>query len=525
MLLPKLLKDAGFERFRKVDLRCCPSVRPLFPATCTREKVSQPTLDIAEIVEASTGIVAQLHRDFAAKKRDPVELAERVLQAIETGEQQRPRQAALVEWNRELLLEAAEAARARYQSGMPLSVFDGIPVAFKDEMNVAGYRTRVGTTFIGSQPEDADATGVGRLRAGGCVPIGKASMHEIGCGVTGINLHYGTPVHPHVPGRMPGGSSGGSAVAVASGLSPVALGADGGGSIRIPAALCGVVGLKPTYGRVSEHGAYPLCWSVGHLGPLAASVADCALAYAMIAGPDPAYPHGVEQPPVHLHGVADALRGGTIEGTRIGVYRPWFDDATPEVVQACREMLDHLEQAGATIVEVTVPDLELTRVAHTITIISEMALALDAHKKHHDKLGLDIRINLALGRSLTSRDYVRAQQVRTRVLEHWQALMRDVDVIATPTTGTTSPPIRPDALICGESDLLTQGQIMKFAAPGNLTGFPGISFPAGVDAVGLPIGFQLYGRPWEEHRLLAIAAVGERAGGYRRPPGYLDLLA
>ncbi len=525
MLIPKLLGDAGFLRFREVHLQENPTVRPIFPSVVTRKKVREPTLELSEIVETGKGIIAQLHNDFCAGRRDPVEVAEQVAGAIEAGNRRTPPQGALVEWDIASLRANAEASCARYRNNQPHSPVDGIPIAFKDEVHVAGFRTRVGTKFIGwDREQDADATAVARLRAGGCLPIGKACMHEIGCGVTGINLHYGTPVHPHVPGRMPGGSSGGSAVAVAAGLCPVALGADGGGSIRIPAALCGVVGLKPTYGRVSEHGAYPLCWSVGHLGPLAASVADCSIAYALIAGPDPAYPHGVEQPPVHLQGVAEALRGGGLEGTRIGVFRPWFEDADPEVARACREMLSHLEHEGATIVEVSVPDLELTRVAHTITIISEMALALDAHRIHWTQLGRDVRINLAIGRALTARDYVRAQQVRTRVIATWLKILEDVDVLATPTTGTTSPPIRKDALICGESDLTTQGKIMKFAGPGNLTGFPAITFPAGVDSEGLPVGFQVYGRPWEEHRLLAIAAVGERAGGYRQPPDYLDLL-
>ncbi|MGB1012972.1 MAG: amidase family protein, partial [Nannocystaceae bacterium] len=131
---------------------------------------------------------------------------------------------------------------------------------------------------------------------------------------------------------------------------------------------------------------------------------------------------------------------------------------------------------------------------------------------------------LAIGRVLTSRDYVRAQQVRTRTVACWSAMFETIDALVTPTTGVTSPEIRADVLTCGESDLFTQGQIMKFAGPGNLTGFPAISFPAGVDRNGLPIGFQVHGRPWDEHRLLAIAAVGERAGGYQRPPGYLDIL-
>ncbi|MGB1015906.1 MAG: amidase, partial [Nannocystaceae bacterium] len=283
----------------------------------------EPTDCVAEILKTGQGVIAQLHTKYLEGQSDPMSVAERVLAAITTSVPGQAPTGAMVEWKAEVLRADAQAAKARFAAGKPLSLLDGIPVAYKDEVDVAGFRTRVGTTFIGREAVDADATSVGCMRAAGAMTLGKAAMHEIGCGVTGINLHTGTPVHPHRAGHMPGGSSSGSAVAVASGLCPVALGADGGGSIRIPAALCGVVGLKPTYGRVSEHGAYPLCWSVGHLGPLAASVADCAIAYALMAGPDPAYPHGVDQPAVHLDGVAAALAGGGLEGTRIGVFRPW----------------------------------------------------------------------------------------------------------------------------------------------------------------------------------------------------------
>lgn len=167
---------------------------------------------------------------------------------------------------------------------------DGVPIGVKDEFDVAGHATKVGTSFLGSAPEAEDATCVARLRAAGAVILGKTNMHEIRIGVTGFNRHHGTPRNPYAPGHYTGGSSSGSAAAVAAGICPLAVSADAGGSIRIPAALCGVVGLKPTFSRVSSYGAAPLAWSLDHYGPIALSARDAALGYFLMAGADPKDP-------------------------------------------------------------------------------------------------------------------------------------------------------------------------------------------------------------------------------------------
>jgi Asp-tRNA(Asn)/Glu-tRNA(Gln) amidotransferase A subunit family amidase len=312
------------------------------------------------------------------------------------------------------------------------------------------------------------------------------------------------------------------AAAVSAGLCPLALGADGGGSIRIPASLCGVVGLKPTFGRVSEHGAAELCWSLAHVGPIGATVRDVALGYALMAGPDPKDENSLHQPAPDFRG----LDRHELAGLRLGVYGPWFEHATPEIVEHCRRMLRALEHAGAEIREIEIPELGLLRTVHLVTIISEMAAAhLEHYRLHRHEYGLDTRLNLALARQLQAYDYVHAQRHRARLCNHFARALGEVDAIVTPATGRTAPLLPLDALQSGESNLGLVDDLMRFAPAANLTGLPAISLPVGYDAEGMPIGLQLMGRAWHEHVLLRIAAVAEQQVS-REPPKvgyrYLD---
>ena len=418
-------------------------------------------------------------------------------------------------------MRQARAAAARIRQGAPLSPFDGVPVAIKEELDMVGYGTTVGTKFLGRTPSQRDATVVARMRAAGALLIGKANMHEIGIGVTGLNPHYGVTRNPYDPAHYSGGSSGGPAAAVAAGLCPVALGADGGGSIRIPAAFCGVVGLKATHGRVSEFGAFPLDWSVAHVGPLAATATDIALAYGVIAGPDPDDPLSLHQPAPTLAGW-DAL---DLSDLTLGVYWPWFRHASADMVAAAEAMLRQFEQRGARLRDIVIPDLEAARVAHVITITTEMSQALDRfHRHHHRDYGLDVRLSLALAREFTARDYVQAQRVRTRLIRHFRQAFSAVDAIITPATGLPAPVIPASALPAGDSDLSTLTEIMRFATPANLTGLPAIAFPAGYNDSGLPLGLQAMTRAWEEPTLLRLALVAEQVVERRRPHVFYDLL-
>ena len=527
LLISKLFRDAGITRLRGRQIEEPPTLYPMhFEGTLAQEACCVPERELpGPPAEPGPGFRFASVHDYARAYREgrttPEEVARRVLDAIEASNAADPPLRAIVTVDREDVLRQARASAERIRNGRPLSVFDGVPVAVKDELDMVPYPTTVGTAFLGDSPAKEDATVVARMRAGGALLIGKANMHEIGIGVTGLNPHHGTVRNPYDPGHFTGGSSSGPAAAVAAGLCPVALGADGGGSIRIPSSFCGLVGLKSTFGRVSEFGAAPLAWSVAHLGPLAATASDAALAYGLIAGPDP-------RDPISLHQPGPTLAGWDrpdLSGLTLGVYRPWFQHASADVVSACEGLLQELERSGATVREVAIPELEDGRVAHVITIAAEMAQALSwCYAEHCREHGLDVRINLALAREFTARDYIQAQRARTRMIGHFNRVLEQVDAIVTPSTGLTAPTIPQAALPDGESDLSTLIEIMRFSTPANLTGLPAISFPAGYDGAGLPIGMQAIGRAWQEPTLLRLALAAERAVERQAPEVYYEVL-
>jgi len=527
LLIPKLFRDAGITRLRERQIDEPPTLYPMhFEGTLAQAACCVPEQELpGPPAEPGPGFRFASVHDYARAYREgrttPEEVARRVLDAIEASNAADPPLRAITAVDREDVLRQARESAERIRNGRPLSAFDGVPVAVKDELDMVPYPTTVGTGFLGASPAEEDATVVARMRAGGALLIGKANMHEIGIGVTGLNPHHGTVRNPYAPGHFTGGSSSGPAAAVAAGLCPVALGADGGGSIRIPSSFCGLVGLKSTFGRVSEFGAAPLAWSVAHLGPLAATASDAALAYGLIAGPDP-------RDPISLHQPGPTLAGWDrpdLSGLTLGVYRPWFEHASAEVVSACERLLQELERGGATVREIAIPELEDGRVAHVITIAAEMAQALSwCYAEHCREHGLDVRINLALARAFTARDYIQAQRARTRMIGHFNRALEEVDVIVTPSTGLTAPAIPPAALPDGESDLSTLIEIMRFSTPANLTGLPAISFPAGYDGAGLPIGMQAIGRAWQEPTLLRLALAAERAVERHAPQVYYDVL-
>ncbi len=518
LLRSEMKKTAGIEGFRKTRCEASPIVEPLpaGPGAGGSGVVDLPA--VAGLERAGRGFLFETVADFAEAYRSgevtPVDVARRVSASIAASDDLSPAMRTFIAHDAADLMIQAEASAARWAAGKPLGPLDGVPCAVKDELDQVPYATTVGTRFMGTSPVSADATVVARLRAAGALLIGKANMHEVGIGVTGLNPHHGAARNPYDPGRATGGSSSGSAAAVAAGLCPISVGADGGGSVRTPASLCGVVGLKATWGRISEHGAAPLCWHVAHVGPLGATVADAAAAYAVMAGPDPADPWSLRQPAVHL----DGLEEQDLSGVRLGLYRPWFEDADDGVLASCSEGVAALEAAGAQVQEIVLPQLAVMRVSHLVTIASEMvASQLPYDAEHRKDYGLDTRMNFALARDFTASDYVHARRLRNHFTADVLARMADVDVIITPTNGCTAPLLRPDALPDGESDLETLDRIMRFVTLANLIGFPALSVPCGTDESGLPVGLQLMGRPWEEALLFRLGRVVE-AGTARGAP-------
>jgi Asp-tRNA(Asn)/Glu-tRNA(Gln) amidotransferase A subunit family amidase len=516
LLLGGLLENGGIPRLRRLDLQEPPTLYPLAPPC-------DPLPDPAGFEPGAPpqGFPYRTVRDYATAYRQgalsPVEVARAVLSAIEASDQGDAPLRAFIAVQREDVLDQAHAAQERLRGGQPLSLLDGVPVAVKDEVDMCPYPTTVGTRFLGAAPAAKDSTVVARLRAAGALLVGKTNMHEIGINPNGANAHYGAVRNPYDLRCDSGGSSSGSAASVAAGIVPAAIGADGGGSIRIPAALCGIVGLKPTFGRVSEHGAAPLCWSVAHLGPLAASVEDTALIYSLISGPDASDPNSMVQPPVTLSG----WNQPDLRGVRLGIYPAWFEHARPEIVRLCKAMVQNMQQAGAEIREISVAELDEMRIAHAVTILSEMAVCMKTYRQQRKQHAAAVRLSLVLGEVFTASDYLQAQRIRTRALEIFRKVYEQVDVILTPATALAAQPIPPAGLQDGWSDLGTDTEMMRYIFPGNLAGLPAISFPVGYNQQGLPVGLHAMGRHWEEHLLLRVAYFAEQTFD-RQAPGKYD---
>ena len=521
LLIGSLLENGGVPKLRALKFAEEPTN---FPLVIPPEHAAAP-MDLPQQApplsrHSREQLPHNMIRDFASAYQQgaltPLQVAEEVIKAIAGSQQTNPALNAFSASSAEDIRKQAEESTKRLKNGQARSLLEGVPLAIKDEIDQVPYPTTVGTKFLGAQPAAQDSHVAARLRAAGAVLVGKTNMHEIGIATNGENVHHGRIANPYDLQRDTGGSSSGSGAAVAAGIVPAALGADGGGSIRVPASLNGVVGLKPTFGRVSEAGAAPLCWSVAHIGPLGASVEDVALVYQVIAGPDPAEPVTLQQPPVTVRGWDTP----DLKGVRVGLYADWFNHAAPEVVELNNAMVSEFEKAGAQLVKVAIPELDAMRVAHVITILSEMAACMKNYPRNWKDFAASTRLNLVLGQEMTAHDYIQAQRMRTRALRIFAEIYREVDVILTPGTAMTAPIIPPQALSAGWSDLGTDTEMMRFVYPGNLTGLPAITFPVGYDINGMPVSMQAMGRHWEEHLLLRVAYNAELRVARKLPQVY-----
>ncbi len=403
----------------------------------------------------------------------------------------------------------AAAVDAAVAAGTDPGPLAGVPVGWKDLIDTAGTVTTYGTALYRDHVPERDADVVAALAAAGAVTVAKLSLHELAWGTTNENPHYGVCRNPHDPTRMPGGSSGGSGAALAARLVALAPGTDTGGSIRCPASCCGVVGLKPTFGRVSLAGVHPLCQSLDHAGPMARSVRDCALALETMAGPSPRDPR---TPPVPVERYRDALERG-VEGMRIGVAeRFFFEHTATDVAAPVRRCLDALAAAGAELVEIDLgwptPD-----VAGGGYYDAEQAAALIQFWPHRRaEMGADVARDVE--RSF-SRSAVSAAAIRLRRLEYCATAQQrlddaGVDVVVHPTEAFAPPPIGTRRVaFAGSPDVDVTVAMCGLTEIYDVLGWPAISVPAGADSLGLPTGCQLAARPWRESDCLAAAAVVE----------------
>jgi aspartyl-tRNA(Asn)/glutamyl-tRNA(Gln) amidotransferase subunit A len=397
--------------------------------------------------------------------------------------------------------QARAAARTAGDGSALDGPLPGVPLAVKDLFDTVGVRTTAGSTILADRIPARDATVVARLRAAGAVLLGKLNMHEFAYGVSSINPHYGDCRNPWDIARISGGSSGGSAVAVAAGLCLGSLGTDTGGSIRIPASLCGIVGLKPTYGRVSRAGVIPLAWTLDHVGPMARTVLDCALLLTVIAGHDPSDPTSDDQPaPDFRSGIED-----TIRGLRVGLPERYFFDDLEPVVRTAVEAAAHVLQAqGAELRRVEIPMIELAGLTGD-TIMAGEASAFHQRwlrGQPHD-YGDDVRRRLMLSTLQPAAAYVNAQRLRGAIRSAFLDALREVDVLLTPATPMTAPPI-------AGFDVEDRIRLKRFTTPVNVAELPALVLPCGFDGGGLPIGMQLIGRPFEESTILRVGHTYER---------------
>ena len=443
-----------------------------------------------------------------SRQLSPVELTQAFLDRIEAIDDRLKSYITLLP---EAAMEAARAAEGEISRGNYRGPLHGIPIALKDLYDTAGVPTMAQSKVLEHRVPDNDATVVTRLREAGTVLLGKLTMHEFALGFP-ASL-YESPRNPWNLDHVTGGSSSGSGAGIAAGTCMGTLGSCTGGSIRGPASYCGIVGLKPTYGRVSRHGVLPLSWSLDHVGPMTWTVEDTAHIMQAIAGHDPDDATSSRSP---VPDYASALRED-VNGLVIGVPRHYFFDAgagaDPEILAAVEKALADLESLGARLEEVTIPSLDLAGPANWLIMMSEaFAYHKDNLQSQPQNFGSVVRHRFYLGGLFGSADYVKAQQARSRIRREFAEVMQRVDLIGCPTMLGPAPlfdSFDPSTVVLGRS----------FTAPFNETGMPAISVPCGFTESGLPLGLQLAGRPFEEETVIRAAyTYQQHAGWYKQRP-------
>jgi aspartyl-tRNA(Asn)/glutamyl-tRNA(Gln) amidotransferase subunit A len=466
--------------------------------------------------ELAFATIEELSALLAKKKVSPVELTQLYLSRIERIN---PKLNAFLTVASESALAEAALAEKELSRRKRRGPLHGIPVALKDNIATRNLRTTMGSRILRSFVPAADATVVSKLRRAGAIVLGKTNLHEFAYGVTSENPHYGAVRNPWDTDRIAGGSSGGSAAAVAAGLCVAAIGSDTGGSIRIPSALCGVVGLKPTFGRVSVHGVFPLAPSFDHVGPITRSALDAALVLECIAGPDPLDPTSVTRRR------EDFCVAPKRKRLRLGRPREHFwVKMDPEVRRITEAALaDFVKRSG------TLEDTSLPSVVEGIEAANLIA-GVEATRVHEragyfparaGEYGADVRGRLEQGGGTRGADYLSAQETMRRAREEFEAALKNVDAIVIPTSLVAAPPMGCERVRVDDVEMPIRGAFVDINRPGNFTGLPAISIPCGFTQNGLPVALQFIGRRFEEAMVIGIArrfSEGGRDWQTRRPP-------
>ncbi len=457
--------------------------------------------------------ICELAPLLESRQVSPVEVTETVLRRIEALD---GRLNTFITLTAERAMDVARAAEREIVRGHYRGPLHGVPVGLKDLFDLAGVPTTFGSRVLRDNVPVEDATVVRRLKDAGAVILGKQNMHEFAFGTTNENPHYGNVANPWDESRVPGGSSGGTAAAVAAGLCYAGLGSDTGGSIRIPSAFCGVAGIKPTYGLVSRAGALPLSWSLDHVGPIARTITDCAIVLQAIAGGDTRDPSMSAAPVPNLAASLDAGVSGLRLGVPAGYY---FDLIDPTVAQTVRAAVEHLRMLGASIVEVDLPHLQYAQPTGSTIMSSEGASWHGAWlSERASEYGEDVLLRLRTGSVLLASEYLAAQKMRTLLQQDFARAFEQVDAMVAPTVAIF-PPIQGTSFDVAEAvGVPARGVLNRLTVPSNLTGMPAASVPCGF-VQGLPVGLQLMGPAFADGLVLRIARAYERSTDWhtRRP--------
>ena len=404
--------------------------------------------------------------------------------------------------------DSLDAQQAPINTAALYRALRGIPIAIKDLIDVEGIRTTAGSKFFADNIADQDAFVVEKLRQSGALINGKTNTHEIALGITGNNPHYGTARNPWNTERIPGGSSSGSAIAVATGMALGALGTDTGGSIRIPASLCGVVGFKPTRGRVSTRGVFPLSWNLDHVGPLTKCVKDAAIMLQVISAYDAIDPSSIKM----LTGDYLGHLVDDMEGRKIAIGSGEFiETSDPEVLNAVRDTVKVFEAMGCKVEKVNVNWMRDAALANkTMTQSDGAAVHRDRLKEHPELFGDDIRRRLEDGANTTSTEYILARRTQAEVTKRCELFFESYDLLIIPTTPIAAPTIE------GHDAVEQAGRLTRFTAPFNLTGLPALSIPCGFTSEGLPIGMQIVARAWADAKALNAGYAYEQVAEWHK---------
>ncbi|RST76479.1 aspartyl/glutamyl-tRNA amidotransferase subunit A [Siminovitchia acidinfaciens] len=468
------------------------------------------------IEELALKTIEELAPLLQKKQVSPVEITKSVLQRIEAHNSKLN---AFINVTADTALESAKLAELEILRGDYRGALHGIPMALKDNLYIKGEVTTLGSKIHSDFIPEFDATVVSKLKESGVIFTGKLNLHEYAWGGTTNNQHYGVCRNPWNIERIPGGSSGGSGAAVAADMTIASLGTDTGGSIRLPSSACGIIGLKPTYGRVSTYGSFPLAWSLDHIGPMTKTVRDAAILLEAIAGYDRKDPASANIP---AEKYSDFL-SEDIKGVVIGINEEYFmNDVDSEIEMAVRDGINKLIELGAEVKTISIPELKNLSITQMNTILPEASAIHDVNLKLRPQdFGEDVRLLLELGQLPSAVDYLKAQQLRQRLINDFTNAFESIDVLITPTMPFIPPKIGNEFQDLNGREVNFLQHVIRFLAPMNLTGLPALTIPCGLSR-GMPVGMQIIGKAFDEKTVLKLAYSFEKANIFQDNKPLID---